>query len=253
MNTAQIEHLQAAIKPLRDELIQHPLYQQLQTLKDIQHFTQHHVFAVWDFMSLLKSLQRNLTCVELPWMPVGNANTRFLINEIVVGEESDVDEDGVRMSHYELYRKAMMQMKADTSLIDTFMSALKTGHSVQEALQLAKVPQGVQAFVEFTFDVVATNKPHIQAAVFTFGREDLIPDMFLSIVRDLSQQYPEQVSTFLYYLERHIEVDGGHHSHLALEMVSELCGDDAQKWEEAQAWSLKGLVARKQLWDATLI
>ena len=50
--------------------------------------------------------------------------------------------------------------------------------------------------------------------------------------------------------ERHIEVDGGHHSQLALEMVTELCGNDAAKWEQATSASLKALEMRSQLWDA---
>ena len=99
--------LQERISSVRQDIIQHPLYPQLKELKDLQQFTQYHVFAVWDFMSLLKSLQRQLTCVTTPWVPVGAANTRYLINEIVTGEESDVDADGNRISHFELYLQAM--------------------------------------------------------------------------------------------------------------------------------------------------
>ena len=93
MNT-QITQLQEKINSARAKLLAHPVYAQINDLNGLKKFTEFHVYAVWDFMSLLKSLQIGLTCVTLPWIPVGSANTRFLINEIVTGEESDVDENG---------------------------------------------------------------------------------------------------------------------------------------------------------------
>jgi hypothetical protein len=96
-----------AIAPLRETIIQHLLYRRIQHIDDIRLFMQYHVFAVWDFMSLLKSLQNRLTCTTIPWMPAGNAATRFLINEIVTGEESDLAPNGARTSHFELYLQAM--------------------------------------------------------------------------------------------------------------------------------------------------
>ncbi|NBP59428.1 DUF3050 domain-containing protein, partial [bacterium] len=72
-------------------ILKHSLYGSLNGLDDLRAFSQVHVFAVWDFMSLLKSLQRQLTGIDIPWTPVGSASTRYLINEIVTGEESDVD------------------------------------------------------------------------------------------------------------------------------------------------------------------
>jgi len=74
--------------------------------------------------------------------------------------------------------------------------------------------------------------------------------MFTEILNKIYADHPHQVSTFKYYIERHIEVDGGHHSHLSLAMVAELCGEDATKWEEATMASLKALEMRSLLWDA---
>ena len=86
-----IQKINVAIEPLRQEIINHKVYAEIKDLEDLKIFMNFHVYAVWDFMSLLKSLQNNLTCTSVPWFPVGNTKTRHLINEIVVGEESDVD------------------------------------------------------------------------------------------------------------------------------------------------------------------
>ncbi len=227
-----------------------PVYGQITDIKDLHVFMQHHIFAVWDFMSLLKVLQRSLTCVTLPWMPKGDANTRYLINEIVAGEESDVDEAGNRASHFELYLQAMAQAGCSTAQIDRLLEALKEGNSVAQALEACRAPAAVAGFVGNTFDVVNSGKDHVQAAVFTFGREDLIPGMFIAFVQALHQQTPEKISIFKYYLERHIEVDGDHHSMLAGQMTESLCGNDPQRWGEATAAVKEALQSRIRLWDA---
>jgi hypothetical protein len=245
-----VQQLKSAIEPVRNNLLAHPVYSQIQDLHGLQRFSETHVFAVWDFMSLLKSLQIGLTSVTLPWVPVGNADTRYLINEIVLGEESDVDEAGNRISHFELYLKAMQQMGASTKVIETIIAQINAGIKVQDAIEAAQLPKQVKDFLQFTFDISFNAPLHVKAAVFTFGREDLIPSMFMKILDKIYADAPDKVSIFKYYIERHIEVDGDHHSHLALEMVNRLCGTDASKWEEATAASVKALALRIGLWDA---
>lgn len=244
--------LKQAIAPIREQLVQHPVYSGIRSSQELRVFMQHHVYAVWDFMSLLKSLQQSLTCVAVPWLPVGSANTRFLINEIVAGEESDVDGQGNRTSHYELYLKAMEQAGADTGAIQQLVHVLAGGADVKSAIAKNVSSPAIRSFLDFTFDTIAAGKPHMVAAVFTFGREDLIPDMFLQIVKDLSAEAQQQFDIFKYYLERHIEVDGDHHSHLAIAMLEELCGDDAEKWKEAAGAAKDALEARIRLWDGVM-
>ncbi len=248
MNTS-LASITSAIQPLRVSLTNHAVYSKMSQLEHLQAFMQDHVFAVWDFMSLLKALQRQLTCVEVPWVPVGNGNTRYLINEIVNGEESDLDAEGKRLSHFEMYLEAMQQAGANTDAIQALIAELQAGKSLDEAFAQLNMASHVRDFVRFTFDVIATNQPHIIAAVFTFGREDLIPAMFIAMVKDLNASMPEKVAKFTYYLERHIEVDGDHHGHLALAMVQELCGNDAQKWQEATQYAYRALEMRQKLWD----
>ncbi len=250
MNSQYFNQLKQEIEPLRQELINHNLYQKIKTLPHLKLFMESHVYAVWDFMSLLKSLQQHLTCVNIPWIPVGSANTRFLINEIVVGEESDVDMHGNRISHFELYLQAMQQADCKTTAIHQFIERIQSKIHLQEALIQSNTQQAAIDFVSNTFNIIDTHKPHILAAVFTFGREDLIPDMFLSLIHELKKQFPNKLDIIQYYIERHIEVDGGHHSHLAYAMTEELCGTEENKWEEATYYVKEALKARIGLWNA---
>jgi hypothetical protein len=246
---AKIKKIQQAIEPLRQQIINHKVYGIINSIEDLGIFMNHHIYAVWDFMSLLKALQNNLTCTNVPWFPVGSANTRYLINEIVTGEESDLDNQGNRKSHFEMYQDAMLQLGANADVFNNFFSALKTGCDLNASFKSAGVPASASDFVNYTFEIINSGKAHLQAAVFTFGREDLIPKMFLSIVNDLNNKFPGQVSLLKYYLDRHIEVDGDHHSHLALDMTAELCEDDDEKWNEIEAASIIALQKRIELWD----
>ena len=245
----QIDKIKKVIEPLRQEIINHKVYSVIKDIDDLKIFMQYHVYAVWDFMSLLKSLQNNLTCTSVPWFPVGDADTRYLINEIVTGEESDIDMNGIRKSHFEIYLDAMKQCDAATSPIETFVASLKQNGNLDSAFRQASTPKAAKDFVDFTFETIAGNKPYLQSAIFTFGREDLIPGMFISIVNDMHKNFPDNISTFKYYLERHIEVDGDHHSHLALQMTANLCKGNEAYWMEAEQATIQSLQKRIALWD----
>ncbi|RZK62740.1 MAG: DUF3050 domain-containing protein [Hymenobacter sp.] len=230
-------------------MVSHPMYRRIQSLRDLRTFMEYHVFAVWDFMSLLKALQRDLTCTTLPWVPVGSPATRRLINEIVLEEETDVDPEGQATSHFELYLRAMREAGADTAPAERLLAALAGGASVPAALAAADAPVAVQEFVKHTFGVVASGEPHLVAAAFTFGREDVIPDMFRNLVADLGERFPDQLGTFTYYLNRHIELDEDNHAPLAQQMVRDLCGTDPQRWQQAADIAAQGMAARVALWD----
>ena len=85
-----VEKINNSISNHRKELLNHSLYSNIKTIDDLRDFVEIHIFAVWDFMSLLKSLQTKLTCVSTPWLPNGNSQTAYLINEIVLAEETDI-------------------------------------------------------------------------------------------------------------------------------------------------------------------
>lgn len=244
-----IKRLQKSIEPLKQQIINHKVYEAINDIDDVRIFMNYHVYAVWDFMSLLKALQNNLTCTSTPWYPKGDADTRFLINEIVVGEESDVDSNGKRISHFELYLEAMQQCGADTGKIEKFIATLQETCDFNSSFVASETPIAARSFVDYTFKIIGSNKSYLQAAVFSFGREDLIPGMFLSMVNDISDTLPNSTSIFKYYLERHIEVDGDHHSELALQMTSNLCGANEQFWNEAETAVIESLQQRIKLWD----
>lgn len=249
MSSIHISRIQERIEPLRRQIINHKVYSVIREVDDLKVFMRYHVYAVWDFMSLLKSLQNSLTCITVPWFPKGDAEVRHLINEIVVGEESDVDSNGNAKSHFELYLDAMEQCGADTREIKTFIREIQSHGDMEAAFETAGTPEKAREFVRHTFEVIGSGKDHIQAATFTFGREDLIPGMFLSIINDIHQHFPDSISVFKYYLERHIEVDGDHHSHLALRMTANLCGEDELHWNEAETATIHSLQKRITLWD----
>ena len=237
--------LLAFLAPLQSNLANHPLYHTIDTLESLHLFLQSHVYAVWDFMSLLKALQRTLTCIDIPWVPSADPASRRLINEIVLGEESD-EYQGQPLSHYELYLHAMQSAGADTAPIQSLLSSLAAGTPLDEAL--TAIPSEGAAFVRTTFDIIATNQPHRIAAAFTFGREDLIPEMFTQFIRSLDTQLPGCIAPFRFYLERHIELDGDEHGPKALAMIRNLC-PTPRHWAQAAETAAQALEARIALWD----
>lgn len=244
-----IARIENGLFPLKQQLVQHPLYQKIKSPQHLHIFMEQHVFAVWDFMSLLKFLQRELTCVQIPWVPSRHTAAARMINEIVLGEETDVDRHGQAASHYQLYLKAMDQAGANSSAIKRLVSSVRQGTSVSQATQQLAIPKEAKAFMDFTFQTIDRGKLHEVAAVFTWGREDLIPDMFTALVKDIQQNQAASLEDFIYYLERHIELDADEHGPLALQMMEVLCEDDQQKWNQCYKIAQKALKARIALWD----
>ena len=248
MNSYHLAALELRTAPLVEQLASHRLYRSFKDIADLRLFMESHVFAVWDFMSLLKALQRAVTCVEVPWIPSTLPESRRLINEIVFGEESDVYQDRP-ISHFELYRLAMTECGANTVAIDRLIDDVSQSATWKVALDGAGAPEPAMRFVETTFRMIDTGKLHVIASAFTFGREDLIPDMFRGFLRDQDAHLGGQLGTLRWYMERHIEVDGDDHGPMALRMISELCGDDNAKWAEAEEAAIEALTARIALWD----
>jgi hypothetical protein len=203
-------------------------------------------------MSLLKALQRRLSCVEVPWLPPADGhNTRF-VNEIVLAEESDADGRDGYASHFALYHAAMKRCGADTANVDRFLAELRRGSPVPAALEIAGAPKCVRRFVGQTFAIVEQGDLLTIASSFTFGREDLLPGLFQRIVDELNDEIGGGLEDFRYYLQRHIGLDGDEHGPMAGRFMVSLCGSDEARWQAVEQTAVASLEARRDLWDGVL-
>ena len=265
----------------RERLVRHRIYGLVNSAARLRRFMESHVFAVWDFQSLLKAMQQRLTCTSIPWVPTPDAEARRLVNEIVLDEESDALPEGGSASHFELYLHGMRNAGADTGPIDRMIETLRAGVSqvgkpaatgkqetaermgqdggpqvgksvatvVGDAMREAGAPEAAQAFVRHSFAVIESGSTHGIVAAFTYGREDVIPDMFRGLVSSLASRDPAW-ERFHWYLDRHIEADDEKHAPVCRRIMARLCGDDPAKWAEASQVARACVEARIALWDA---
>lgn len=247
----QDQPLVAQLEAQRHALHAHPLTGTTLSLDAWRTFMQVHVFAVFDFMSLLKRLQRELTCTILPWRPPAHPELARLINEIVLSEETDVGPTGQPSSHFELYLEAMRAIGADTAPILSFLAHLNQGLSWAEALDRANPPDCVKPFARQTLACAMEGQLHEVAAAFFYGREDVLPQLFTNLQKSLKGD-DSKLQPLRHYFSRHIELDGDHHGPMARRLLEVVCAGDAVREAEAQAMALASLVARRELWDAVV-
>ncbi|NUT74930.1 DUF3050 domain-containing protein [Pseudomonas sp. C1C7] len=230
------------------ELSSHPIFCEINSLSILQRFMESHVFAVWDFMSLTKRLQQELTCTRLPWLPPRDPQAARLINEIVLGEESDDRPAQGHYSHFELYLDAMREVGACTAAVERFVALQQEGVSYDVALQSVEVDPAAARFVRHTLHTALHAPGHSVAATFLHGRESVIPHMFQRILDEWGIGI-EQAPTFRYYLARHIEVDSEDHGPAAEKLLARLVDGDPQREQEVYASALAAVESRIALWD----
>src|ERR1700722_1199826 len=239
---------------LRSQLLDHPVYAEVDSVEDLRRFMQDHVFAVWDFMSLLKRLQQDLTCTNVPCFPAVNAKAARLINDIVIGEETDVDPDGSYVSHLDLYLRAMEDIGASTRQFGRFRALVLVGVPVEVALAQIGAPPHVQAFVAHTMALANSGSTEEVLAAFFYGREDIIPEMFGRLLNALygAKHNNDRVRNFIYYIDRHIELDGDSHGPMGRELLEDLLANSPNRVEQARRAAYSSIEARIRLWDGTL-
>ena len=225
-------------------------------MDDLTIFMQHHIYSVWDFMSLVKYLQNEIAPARTPWLPYGDAQVQRFINDIVLEEESDEGiamEDGTPTytSHFNLYALAMEEVKqGSNALIKEFVAKVASS-SLETALETTQIPSAAKEFMETTFSFIHDDKPHVIGAAFALGREHIIPEMFRALLEEMKISR-EQAEVFHYYLDRHIQLDGDHHGPMSLRMLELLCEGDASKIAEAEEAALNAIKARIKFWDGVL-
>jgi len=239
---------------LRTQLLDHPVYEEVSSVEDLRRFMEDHVFAVWDFMSLLKRLQKDLTCTTVPWFPADDARAARLINDIVIGEETDVDPNGSYVSHLDLYLRAMVDVGANTRQFDTFRSMARVGISVETAMVRTGVSSHVQAFVAQTMTLARSGSTEEVLAAFFYGREDIIPEMFSRLQKTLpgARHDNDPLRHFVYYIDRHIELDGDSHGPMGRELLEGLVANSPERDERALRAACNSIKARIELWNGTL-
>jgi len=248
-----VQKINQNLTSYKEQLLLHPLYNKITNVTHLHTFVEGHVYAVWDFMSLLKALQIKLTCVDTPWFATDHAELRYLINAIVLAEESDDALDGSHLSHFEMYLDAMKSCGASTFEIENFLADVAKTQNIFVSIKTSGLHPNIKRFLDFTFTVIEKGKTHEIAAAFTFGREDLIPNMFTEILKEFKVNFPHHdLSKLIYYFERHIELDADEHGPMAFKMLEVLCGNDEQKWREVERVSAEALERRIELWDAIL-
>jgi hypothetical protein len=229
--------------------VRHRIYGLVDSAARLRRFMESHVFAVWDFQSLLKAMQQRLTCTSVPWVPTADREARRMVNEIVLDEESDELPEGGSASHFELYLDGMRQAGADTGPIERLLALLRDGGPLPQSLASCGAPAAAATFVRHSFDVIGSGSTPGIVAAFTYGREDVIPDMFRGLVASLADRDPAW-NRFRWYLDRHIEADDEKHAPICRRILARLCGDDAQTWDEASRVARACVEARIGLWDA---
>ncbi|MGB5676537.1 MAG: DUF3050 domain-containing protein [Gammaproteobacteria bacterium] len=239
------------IGAFKRQLEDHPVYEAVSTIQALRCFMEHHVYSVWDFMSLIKYLQSVVAPSSSPWSPNGDGQVRRFINELVLEEESDeTDVDGEYASHFELYQKAMKEVGADALPSNRFVEiVLQKG--ITSALELSTVPEPSRVFTSTTFEFIRSNKPHQVAAALSLGREHIIPSIFRSILQK-SGVTEEKAPIFHFYLNRHVHLDEDFHAPLSLRLLNGLCAGDAVKIGEAIEAANNAVQARLAFWDGVL-
>jgi len=231
------------------KLRQHPLTsrQSINCVEDLQIFMSSHVYAVWDFMCLVKQLQQHLAPSGSPWMPTYSASSRRWINEIVLGEESDITIDGDHASHFESYIVAMEEIGIDTAWIKSWPDYVRNV-GWETAIQNPQVPEPAKFFMTETKKFVDSDKPWIICAALALGREDLLPEQFQSVLNQLeAANIPSE--KFNWYLARHVEIDGNEHGPAARRLLEELCDGYIDREQEATEAALTAIRAREKYWD----
>ena len=267
LNQVQLSRLAAIetrIAPLRKRLRQHRIYESLKSLDDVRRFMEVHVFALWDFMHLVKCLHRAPSTAEATCPPKKrfkkSAGVQSLVDEMVQNYANDLNERGERMATFRMYLDAMEQLGAETKCVASFLGdcgdcgdlrAGDLGPVVGPSLLSCRAPRGAADFTAYTCQVIDSSKDHKVAASLVFGRQSLIVDALLRALGEVERREGTRVDKFRFLLSKYKSLYANNWPALSYQVLVELCGYSDEKWKEAEEAAVGALKARIALWDAT--
>ncbi|WP_452600626.1 DUF3050 domain-containing protein [Pontimicrobium sp. MEBiC06410] len=249
MKNKYLLEIEDELSILKNKLNQHPIYRKIKTIEGLRVFMEHHVYASWDSMSLLKNLQKSLSNNTIYWVNSKHKIATRYINELMLEEESDLDPDGNPISHFELYLESMEEVGANTDDIKKFINAINTGNGINFAIRKTQLPKHISDFLNTTFDIIKSDSgPKVASSIY-FARENLIPVIFPGFIESLKDIDIDKFKLFKFYLDRHIFLDSGTHSDWSRETLISICGNNKEKWSDARKSALDSVYARIKLWD----
>lgn len=230
-------------------LINHPLYNSIKTESDIKMYMFNQVWCVWDFMTLVKSIQIQIIPPNILWTPPKFPELGAYIYEVLLTEETDKGYNSeTNSSHFQTFLKAMKESSVDTSSVDKFIELLENGNQFEIAIDSCGIHKEAKEFITTTYEF-AKSDLHISIAVFCLSREGVIPDMFMNLLANVSLSNNYKI--FNWYLNRHIYLDSQSHGPLSIKLFKTIV-DTKQKQEEALQASLKALKARNKYFNYIL-
>jgi hypothetical protein len=246
---------ESTIAGFQQRLDTHDVYHAVRTIEDLRCFMQHHIYSVWDFMSLIKYLQGIVAPTTWPWLPSGDSRVQRFINELVLEEESDSftlpgTDAEQSLSHFQLYCGAMREIGADDAQARAFVELVRSS-GIEAALDSDLIPDPSREFTRTTFGFLASGKPHVVAAALAIGREHVIPGMFRALLAGIGIS-EQDAPMFHFYLNRHIHLDEDFHAPLSLRLLDSLCDGQGTRFVEAQQAAEQAITARLAFWDGVL-
>jgi hypothetical protein len=108
----------------------------------------------------------------------------------------------------------------------------------------------VAKFVEYNIKTAITKPITDVVAIFYFGRENLIPQMF---ERFINQSSIKSTQYLKYYLQRHIEIDSEDHGPKMLKLLNFVTNNNTQNIKNCINIGIDSIIKRTELWDNILI
>jgi len=117
-----------------------------------------------------------------------------------------------------------------------------------DLLEGTYIPAIAKEFMNSTRVQVEHEHILVTASSFTFGREALLPSIFMELIKQPMLKDDKRLKKFELYLQRHIELDGDIHSHLAKKLVASICRSE-KEWNLAENSALTAIKSRLTYWD----